>query len=138
MAALTPPTSTRVEFLSLVEAVLAWEPQGPGVPDRDTVRDAVDQFTAHGRDLAAQLRALLGSCPTSSPQVACARATLREADWRLPLPPPLALPQAVLRAQNLGRLIEALHRAADLIQAEQTGATGRQAHPRACLPEDFT
>ncbi|MER7986734.1 hypothetical protein ABTY53_14190 [Streptomyces noursei] len=123
-------------MLLLVATVLAWEPQGPGVPDRDTVRERIDQFTTHGRDLAVQLRVLLGGCRAGSPAVARARATLREAGRRLPLDPPIA-PHDVVRAQNLGRLV-ALHRAVELVLEEESRDAGQGASGRGCPSEDFT
>lgn len=126
MAALIPP-DVDGEVLALIAVASAWTPRGgPDAPDGETVREAIGRLTAHGNDRAACLRALLGSGDVPEPELARVRATLREADRRLPLPPPSARPQAVVRAQGLGLLVYALHRAIGLVRAEQTTrAAGR-------------
>ncbi|MGG2460154.1 DUF6415 family natural product biosynthesis protein [Streptomyces sp. RGM 3693] len=138
MVALTPPAPSKDEVHALVELAFAWDSQGPDVPDREMVRKVVDQLTAHGRDLVVELGAMLASCPAGSSDAARAQATLREAGRRLPLPPPLALPQAVVRAQGLGRLIKALYRALSLLRDEEADGEGPCASDRGCLAEDFT
>ncbi len=119
MAVLIRPAADGDEVLSLITVAAAWTPRGSEVPDGETVREAIGRLTVHGRDRSACLRVLLGRCSIQEPELARVRATLREADRRLPLPPPLALPQAVVRAQGLGRLIEALDRALCLLRDEE-------------------
>ncbi|GAA2657599.1 DUF6415 family natural product biosynthesis protein [Streptomyces lunalinharesii] len=129
--------STEVKVRALVELARAWEPQGPGVREREVVQEVVDQLTAYGRGLVVEIRAVLASRPVGSIDAARVRATLGEAGRRLPLPAPLALPQAVVRAQGLGRLVEALNRALSLLRDEATADAGR-ASARECSAEDFT
>ncbi|MFE7317829.1 DUF6415 family natural product biosynthesis protein [Streptomyces sp. NPDC057555] len=125
MAALTAPAAGKAEILLLVEAVLAWGPQALLAPSRDEAHYTVGKFTAHGRLIAGQLRALLHNSPADPHIAVRARAALGEADRRLPLPPPITQQQAVLRAQNLGRLIKALYRAVDLLVDEEARTAGR-------------
>ncbi|MHB6911386.1 hypothetical protein [Streptomyces sp. DB-54] len=133
-----PPTADGDEALSLITVAAAWTPRGSEVPDGETVREAIDRLTVHGRDRSACLRALLGRCGVPEPELARVRATLGEAERRLPLPPPLALPQAVVRAQSLGRLIEALDRALSLLRDEEADGVGQWASTRGYLAEDVT
>ncbi|MCK7622513.1 hypothetical protein MUU72_05215 [Streptomyces sp. RS10V-4] len=107
----------KMAFLSLSDMVLAWEPQAP--PDTCTALNAVELLDEYGRRAERDLRALAHSVPVPPDIAARVQATLGEASRRLCLRPPPA-GHTVRRAQNLVRLLQALHRATDLLDHDHS------------------
>ncbi|MFP3991023.1 hypothetical protein U9R90_26855 [Streptomyces sp. E11-3] len=126
MAAVTP-VSDQAEILALIEAVLTWDPYGvEGPPDYDLALSRAEQFTAYGRVVAEELRTLCRDVPADCDVVRSARSTLGEADRRLYLPPPSATrPAAVVRAQNIVRLVHALLHATAQVHEARARSAGR-------------
>ncbi|QHC26374.1 DUF6415 family natural product biosynthesis protein [Streptomyces sp. GS7] len=111
--------------MTLVERALAWDPENLTTPDLDTVLDMIEHFSQYGRVVANELRVLCRSLPVGSAVAVRARATLGEADRRLNLPRSIANRQARHRAQNLARLLKALHRATGLVYEEWPHTAGQ-------------
>ncbi|MFD4986464.1 DUF6415 family natural product biosynthesis protein [Streptomyces sp. NPDC058374] len=122
MAPLSVDTPDKVEVLPLVEEALGWDLDGAELPSISEALDLASQFTAYGRVVADDLRAQCQSIPSDSDARLGARATLSEANARLYLKP-LAVTttprNAAARAQNLARMVQALHRATGRVGEEQ-------------------
>lgn len=115
MASVTSPPD-KVVILVLLDDVLGWDLDSGDLPDVGTSLSLVEKFTAYGQVLVDDLRRT-----TTAPGV------LGEADRRLTAPPPAATPRAAAsRAQNLARLIQALHRVTEQVQAEHVRTARRQ------------
>ncbi|MFD3514884.1 DUF6415 family natural product biosynthesis protein [Streptomyces sp. NPDC058657] len=124
MAALTPVVPDKVEVLALVEEVLAWDLQGPELPEPASSLVLVEQFTTYGKVLADDLGTLCLNIRASSQAGNGAQATLNEASRRLHLSPPPPGPLAAAhRAQNLARLTQALLRSIDQVNDEHARVT---------------
>nr|WP_203598965.1 DUF6415 family natural product biosynthesis protein [Streptomyces sp. SID10853] len=103
----------------LIDAVLGWDLNGPGLPEPEIALGMVEDLTAYGRIAAGTLCTLCLSIPAHSAAGHGAQATLSEASRRLYLPPPHVTRRAVAhRAQNLARLCRALFRATAQVEEQ--------------------
>ncbi|MFF5719275.1 DUF6415 family natural product biosynthesis protein [Streptomyces buecherae] len=112
----------RADVTRQIEAVLARKTTGPDLPPQIATTNVIKNLTTYGLDVVTELETLCGDLPADSRAAGTALYTLAEAERRLHLPPPGPTPQAAMkRAQNLARLINALHGAIDSVTSEQAG-----------------
>ncbi|MFB7484493.1 restriction endonuclease [Streptomyces anulatus] len=104
----------RDPHLALVAAVLAWGPAPVGVRAADRAQIGL-QLTGHARCAAADVRHRFEALPADSELRPLAKAVLRESANRLSTGPATT----VARIQNRARLIRALYRALDRLDAAQ-------------------
>ncbi|MFJ4800134.1 DUF6415 family natural product biosynthesis protein [Streptomyces murinus] len=127
MAPLTPAVPSKDEALAIIDQALAWDLDGPGPPTAVLALEVSERLTIYGRVLAADLRTLCASAPADLDADHGAQAALGEAAGRLYLPPPYyGTAQSIgRRAQNIARLVQALHTAVVRVSEEQarTGPT---------------
>lgn len=123
MASLTPAVPSKNEVLAIIDQTLAWDLDGPGPPTAVLALEVYERLTAYGRILAADLRTLCANAPRDLDADHGVQATLGEATGRLYLPSPYyGTAQAIgRRAQNIARLVQALHVALERVSGE-TGA----------------
>ncbi|MFC8006580.1 MULTISPECIES: hypothetical protein [Streptomyces] len=122
MAALSAETPDKVEVLPLIEEALSWDLDGADLPAVGMALDLARQFTVYGRVVAEDLHVQYRGVPADSDARLGVRATLSEANARLYLKPLAATTtprNAAARAQNLARMVQALHRATARVAAEQ-------------------
>ncbi|WP_331736185.1 restriction endonuclease (plasmid) [Streptomyces anulatus] len=104
----------RDPHLALVAAVLAWGPAPVGVRAADRAQIGL-QLTGHAQCVAADVRQRFEALPADSELRPLTKAVLREAVNRLSTGPATT----VARIQNRARLITALYRALDRLDAAQ-------------------
>ncbi|MEU4029181.1 restriction endonuclease [Streptomyces anulatus] len=107
----------RDPHLALVAAVLAWGPDPVGVRAADRAQIGL-QLTGHARCVAADVRHRFEALPADGELHPLIEAVLREAVNRLSTGPATT----VARIQNRARLIQALYRALDRLDAAQNPA----------------
>ncbi|MFD8715273.1 restriction endonuclease [Streptomyces anulatus] len=107
----------RDPHLALVAAVLAWGPNPAGVRAADRAQIGL-QLTGHARCAAADVRHRFEALPADSELRPLTKAVLRESANRLSTGPDTT----VARIQNRARLIRALYRALDRLDAAQNPA----------------
>ncbi|WP_228925468.1 restriction endonuclease [Streptomyces sp. DH7] len=104
----------RDPHLALVAAVLAWGPNPAGVRAADCAQIGL-QLTGHAQCVAADVRHRFEALPADSELRPLTKAVLRESANRLSTGPATT----VARVQNRARLIQALYRALDRLDAAQ-------------------
>lgn len=125
-----PAVCDKVEVLALVDEALAWNLDGPDLPVAAAALEMAERFTPYGRIVAEDLRAQCLTIPADSDTRVGAQATLDEAARRLsmkPLARTAGQRPAAHRAQNLARIVQALLRATEGVDAlTETIKEGRQ------------
>ncbi|MGW1437660.1 restriction endonuclease [Streptomyces griseus] len=107
----------RYPHLALAAAVLAWGPNPVRVRAADRAQIGL-QLTGHARCVAADVRHRYEAHPADSELRPLAKAVLRESVNRLSTGPATT----VARVQNRARLIQALYRALDRLDANKPSA----------------
>lgn len=107
------------DVMADVESVLAWDTIDGKLPSASEMLDLIERFTVHGQCVAAELQAARKKLPQTSEARISADAALSEASGRLNTQPRSAMTSpARRRAQNLARLLQALHRASSKVADE--------------------
>lgn len=113
----------RAEVTRQIATVLDQKTIGHTPPSYQATASVITDFITYGRNALAELESLCRGLPGDSPAAQTAQFTLAEAQRRLHLPPPRpTLEAAIKRAQNLARLITALHAAIDRARAEMASS----------------
>ncbi|MER7688707.1 DUF6415 family natural product biosynthesis protein [Streptomyces sp. NPDC097610] len=117
----------RAQMEPLTETILAWDlSTATGIPDVDNSLHLIDLLSAYGPLIGAEVQQLCVGWPKESQGRQRAEVILGEARRRISAQPVgRTAKEAAGRAQNLARLVRALHQTSDQLNEERAGSQNR-------------